>query len=348
MDLFSFYSMASITPIAYNTGSTIGGTTQYGSLAVGDTSQDYGAFPSGARFWATPDLDLYYVIARSIPSGNQPNPLSIQAFVGFEGCNKTENDFVTMANNVTGQNFTGGTQAKTWLETNGYWTSYPSTPGIVLPNLQLYLTAGNVTSYPGSGNNWYDLSPNAFTATLTNGVGYSASNGGTLTFNGSNQYVNTNNFLNAESFSVCAWFRKTSGGVEMIISKETNGGWPWNYRIWMNGGQIVGDIAQSGAQFVSVSSPLSSYNNGNWYNVVFTRNDSILRLYVNGVEVNNAADPLTGSITNNQTVWIGLSAYLGGSYDYIGDISEIMIYNAVLTASEVLQNFNATKTRFGY
>lgn len=342
--------MATITPVAYNTGSAIIGTSQYGNLAVGDTPQDYGTQPGGVIFWATPDLDLYYVIAKSVPAGNQPNPLLIPAYVGFNASpisGGTEG-FVNLANTVSGQNFTGGTQAKTWLENNGYWTSYSSLPNIVTSNLQFYVTAGNSSSYPGSGNNWYDLSPNSYTATLTNGVGYSAANGGTLTFNGSNQYVDTNNFLNAESFSVCAWFRKTSSGIQMIISKETNGGFPWNYRIWLNGGQIIGDIRQSSGLSQSINSPLSSYNNGNWYNVVFTRNDSILRLYVNGVEVNNVPDTLTGSITNNQTVWIGLSAYLGGSYDYIGDISEIMVYNAVLTDAEVLQNFDATKTRFGY
>lgn len=341
--------MATITPVAYNTGSTIFGTTQYGNLAVGDTSQDYGLQPGGVTFWATPDLDTYYVIAKPVPSGNQPNPLTIPAYVGFNASliSGGAMGFVNLANTLTGQNFTGATQAKTWLETNGYWTSYSSTPNIVTNNLQFYVTAGNPTSYPGTGINWYDLSPNAFTATLTNGVGYSAVNGGTLTFTTS-QYVNTNNFLNAESFSVCVWYKTTQGGIQMIISKETNGGWPWNYRIWLNGGQIIGDVAQGGGVSVSISSPTSSYNDGNWYNVVFTRNDSTLRLYVNGVEINNTPDTLVGSITNNQTVWIGLSAYLGGSYQFTGNISEVMVYNAVLNSAEVLQNFEATKTRFGY
>ena len=67
--------MATITPVAYNTGSTIDGTLQYGNLAVADTEQDYGAFPGGVRFWATPDQDLGYVIATEVPSGTQPNQI---------------------------------------------------------------------------------------------------------------------------------------------------------------------------------------------------------------------------------------------------------------------------------
>ena len=52
--------------------------------------------------------------------------------------------------------------------------------GIVTQNLQLYLNAGNVSSYPGSGTSWTDLSNNAYTTTLVNGTGYSADGGGTF------------------------------------------------------------------------------------------------------------------------------------------------------------------------
>lgn len=341
--------MATTQSFAYNTGASISGTTQSGDFAIGTPTTGYTSTP---QFWNGPDEDLGYIIAQPVPAGNQPNPVGISAYLGFFRTDgKTQNNFIELASVVAGQIFTGTTDALNWINANGYYTTF-SAAGIVTGNLQLYLTAGNPSSYPGSGNNWYDLSPNAYTATLTNGVGYSASNGGTLTFLGT-QYVNTNNFLNAESFSVCAWFRTSSSGIEMIISKETTGGWPWNYRIWLNGGQIIGDIAQNGGSNESISSPLSSYNNGNWYNVVFTRDDSTLRLYVNGVEINNVADTLTGSITNNQTVWIARSAYTNGgaspsgSYQYVGDISEIMVYDDVLTSAEVIQNFDATKARFG-
>ena len=122
--------MARITPIAYNTGSPIIGTTQYGNLAVGDTAQDYGGQPGGVTFWSSPDLDSYYVIAKPVPAGNQPNPLDIPAYVAFNASpisSGTEN-FVNLVNAVTGQNFTGGTEAKIWLETNGFWTNYDESP----------------------------------------------------------------------------------------------------------------------------------------------------------------------------------------------------------------------------
>jgi len=339
--------MATARPFAYNPGSLIPGTEQVGSLSIGAPTS---GFTNNPQYWNGPDEELGYVIAQSVSGNTQPTPLSgVTASVGFfRSSSLTEISFIELSEVISGQNFTTGSEAKTWLNNNGYWTSYGLAPSIVTANLQLYLTAGDTDSYPGSGTSWFDLSPNSYTSTLINGVGFSSASGGTLTFNGVNQYVNTNNFINAESFSVSSWFRTTTGGIKMIISKETNGGWPWNYRIWLNGGQIVGDIAQSGGISTSVSSPLSTYNNGGWYNVVFTRNDSTLKLYVNGVQIATAADTLTGAISNNQVVWIGQSAYLGGSYDYTGNISEIMVYNAVLTDAEVLQNFDATKTRFGF
>lgn len=336
--------MATTQTFAYNIGPVIPGTTQSGDFAIGTPTSGYTNSP---QFWNGPDEDLGYIIAQPVPAGNQPNPVGIPAYLGFFRTDgKTENKFIELASSVAGQTFTGSTQALNWISANGYYTTFTGS-GIVTSDLQLYLTAGNVASYPGSGINWYDLSPNAYTATLTNGVGYSAINGGTLTFAGT-QYVDTNNFLNAETFSVSVWYKTSQGGIQMIISKETNGGWPWNYRIWLNGGQIIGDIAQSGGVAEAISSPLSSYNDGNWYNVVFTRNSSTMKLYVNGVEIRSIADTLVGSITNNQTVWIAKSAYLGGSYQFTGNVSEVMIYYDVLTASEVVQNFDATKTRFGF
>lgn len=218
----------------------------------------------------------------------------------------------------------------------------PGALDIVRADLQLYLNAADSTSYPGAGTTWTDLSPNGYSTTLQGTPTYTSSTH--FAFN-AGDYIDTNQSLSSENFSVGAWFRTNFGGVKMILSKETNAGWPWNYRIWMNGGQIYGDIATLDSSN-SVVSPLTNYNNNSWYYVMFTRDSSKLRLYVNGVEVNNSNATLS-SITNSQEVWLGLSAYLGGSYQWNGDISQVFIYNRTLTASEILQNYNATKLTYG-
>ena len=139
--------MATITPIAYNnSGTPIPGTTQLGNLAIGSTNQDYGTFPLGYRFWATPDEESHYVVAYEVPAGNHPNPLSVPCFVGFfKTPVKTEESFIELAEYITiqdndPQTFTGGTEAKNWLNTNNYWTSYtPSTPFNDLETIATYL-----------------------------------------------------------------------------------------------------------------------------------------------------------------------------------------------------------------
>ena len=231
--------------------------------------------------------------------------------------------------------------------------SYRSTSSggisVVTDGLQLYLNAADSSSYPGTGTSWFDLSDNAYTTTL---VGAPAFNSTYFTFDGTTEYVDTNQSLASNTFSVGAWFRTSAAGIKMILSKESLAGNPWNYRIWLNGGQITGDISQVTTQ-ASITSPLTSYNNGSWYLVMFTRDDSNWYLYINGTQVATRADPYTGSITNAQEMWVGRSAFTQGgssptgSYQYTGDIGQIFIYNTVLSSADILQNYNATRSTYG-
>lgn len=238
------------------------------------------------------------------------------------------------------------TQMEVLQNYNATKSKYDSMEESIVTNaLQLYLTAGNSTSYGGSGTTWTDLSSNGYLTTLTNTPTYNSGNGGYFSFDGSD-YVDTNQSLESETFSVGGWFRTSAAGIKMFLSKEENAGNPWNYRIWLNGGRITADMSQVTTQ-ATLTSPLSTYNNGNWYQVMFTRDDSNWYLYVNGAQVNTRTDPYTGNVVNSQELWIGRSAFQGGSYQFVGDISEVMIYNRVLTSAEILHNYNVTKTRFG-
>jgi hypothetical protein len=221
---------------------------------------------------------------------------------------------------------------------------------LVSTNLQLYL---DPATYIGSGTSWIDSSANAYTTTLVGAPAYTSGSLDYFTYDGTTEYVDTNQSLGFESFSVGAWFRTSAAGIKMIVSKETTGGWPWTYRIWLNDGQIITDIAQNAGASVGVNSPLTTYNNGDWYLVMLTRNDSNLYLYVNGVQVATAADTLTGTIVNSQEVWWGRSAFTNGgasptgNYQYTGDLGELFVYDRVLTSGEILQNYDATKSKYG-
>jgi hypothetical protein len=115
--------MATARPFAYNPGTAIPGTEQLGNLSIGIPTS---GFTDNPQYWNGPDEDLGYVIAKPISGNTQPTPLIIiTASVGFgRSPLKTEESFVEYTNSIFGQSFTTGSQAKEWLNNNGYWTSY--------------------------------------------------------------------------------------------------------------------------------------------------------------------------------------------------------------------------------
>ena len=120
--------MATSRPFAYNTGSTITGTEQLGSIAIGYPTSGFTS--TGLRWWSGPDEDLGYVIAHTVPSGTQPNKLGVPAYIGFwRTPSKTDNNFISLSQYVssftgTPQTFASASAAKTWLNSAGYWTSW--------------------------------------------------------------------------------------------------------------------------------------------------------------------------------------------------------------------------------
>ena len=101
------------------------GSTLYGNLAVGVTLSSYGDNPGGVKWWNGPDEDLGYVIAHTVPSGNQPNPKGLSCSIGFwRTTSLTDQSFLTLVSQTVGQTFATASTAATWLNTNGYWTSY--------------------------------------------------------------------------------------------------------------------------------------------------------------------------------------------------------------------------------
>ena len=120
--------MATTTPLAYNLGGPIPGTTKVGDLAVGTTEQDYSISPGGVTWWMGPDQDLGYVVGVPVPSNTQPTNLSgITASVGFFRTDDlTDESFIGLAEYISNdygspQSFSSATQASIWLTTNGYW-----------------------------------------------------------------------------------------------------------------------------------------------------------------------------------------------------------------------------------
>jgi surface protein len=114
---------------AYNTGSTVNGTTQVGNIAVGQVDVEYSANYGGLQWWGGPDEENGYVIAVPVPAGDVSTPTDIDAYLRFKrSSDLTNNSFLQLVNSIAPTPpgpFTSATDASLWLSTNGYWNSYP-------------------------------------------------------------------------------------------------------------------------------------------------------------------------------------------------------------------------------
>lgn len=123
-------------PFARNTGGAISGTDQFGDIAVGVDPLDYSSQPGGVIWWMGPDEDIEgYVIAKDIPSENGPTPVgNIGTMTFWRSAALTDESFLIMAEEATGQDFADASAAYTWLFANGYWTNFVASGGDVTPD----------------------------------------------------------------------------------------------------------------------------------------------------------------------------------------------------------------------
>jgi len=209
----------------------------------------------------------------------------------------------------------------------------------------LYLDAGDLSSYSGTGTTWTDLSGYGNNGTLTNGPTFDNTYKGSIVFDGTNDYVNCNNSSNLQitQGSISAWAKTTITTVNYygILVKQSN------YGLFVYGGNLAtydwgnGVLRNSG---VSIA-------DGQWkyLTMTFTTNTGTPSnnaiFYINGVAVSTFTIKWS---TDAQSLIVGMGGSLGSPGQFFpGNVAIAQVYNRALTASEVLQNFNATRTRFG-
>jgi hypothetical protein len=226
-------------------------------------------------------------------------------------------------------------------------------PKIVTEGLVAALDAANNRSYLIGSNVWNDLSRNGNNGTLVNSPVYSSSNGGILQFDDvSLEYVTIPNIGTLSNWTVEVWFRLTTaltGKVTSIISNQFNNS-VLNFSIGTNNMPINSNLAvgfynlSSGGWKTTVGFvPVV----GNWYQVVGTYDGTTVRQYVNGVA---SGGTLTTSVASQSGGEIRMmrrwDESLISNNIVDGDLSNVKIYRTVLSSSQILQNYNAIKTRF--
>lgn len=239
----------------------------------------------------------------------------------------------------------------TWGAQTNAGRTHIATKGIVQSGLVLNLDAGVSSSYPGSGTTWTDLSGNGRTGTLTNMEvpgDYTSTNGGILTFDGMNEYVE--------------W-----SGSAIPLTAAT-------FIVWINRGAATGQAARAGlimsrnptatgmnlnpnlsnfalAYHWNDTSPTYSWNSGliiplnSWSMCALTVTSSLATGYLYQASgLTTATNGTTHNPTSMSVINVGRDAY--ESRPYLGSMAQALIYNRALTAAEIQQNFNATRSRY--
>ena len=210
--------------------------------------------------------------------------------------------------------------------------------GIVTSGLILWLDAANSFSYPGTGNVWYDLS----------GKGNHFIGGAALTWNkdtGFSAFTQTNRWYNS-STSWPSNLKTSQGGngYTTLVWAKCTGVAGWQKFIGNGDEQGYIDVyayASSAIYHQEDGSTLFYNNNISVNNDTLYMADSVWRMY--------GSTNLDGGAKTNPTDNFGIGGEGDAAYSYpfLGNIAVVMLYDRVLTSTEITQNFNAQRSRFG-
>ena len=218
-----------------------------------------------------------------------------------------------------------------------------SSASVVTTGLQLYLDAGNASSYPGTGTTWTDLTVNGRNGTLTNGPTYSSADGGSIVFDGSNDFVQCTGSLTVTAATFVTWIRRNGNQGQydgILFSRGTN---------------------TTGMNFQASNQLGYHWNDaGNTYNWQSGLTIPDLTWCMIAISVTNTAATAylcqtSGTTTATNTVGhassvlndIKLAVDDAAARYFAGNIAIAQLYNIALSADQVSQNFTADRARFG-
>jgi hypothetical protein len=210
---------------------------------------------------------------------------------------------------------------------------------IVTNGLVLYVDPAKYSSYAGSGTTIYDLSGFGNTGTLTNGPTFSGLNGGSIFFDGTNDTIvfsRSDILSGTQNFSVEAYIYPLVTSAEHIFGNY-NAGNTSGFELYIYQQKIT--VYYGGTY--TFSNPVISTNT--WYHVLATRSGNTISIYINGA--------LDSTGTNSTSITTSLPYTIGNAYNYnseafYGNISLVRAYSRALSATEISQNYNATKSRY--
>lgn len=231
---------------------------------------------------------------------------------------------------------------------------------IVTSGLSMHLDAAQKRSYPGTGTTWTDLSGNGKNGTFAASPKtptFNSDNGGSVVFNGLGQYVSIGvgtgvNQFGTGNFTVTGWIRRAaspSGGGNIIgdyYTGSTENTGEWQILSGISGGIVTFFIYRVGFGYLWLGQS-TGIATDTWFNFAVTRVGTTVTIYINGSTV--------GSTVTDSGSWGTATGNLNLGIDgdntieaFPGRIAIMMVYKSTgLSSTQVLQNYNAVKSRFG-
>ena len=220
----------------------------------------------------------------------------------------------------------------------------------VTNGLTLYLDAANTRSYSGSGNTIYNLAlTSAIGATKTAGIAHTTTNPSTFIATVASNYLISDYTLESgTSFTVCMWFKR----VGNVFWTALFGNEVWNsgtgYLAMLTSATTL-SFGRGGLAELTYSNAGFASSSFNFYTFVKNTSGTNSFIYLNGVQVasGSVANVAISKpfIFNNRWLNAGTAPSNGDSRD--SQFSQVLVYNRALSAAEVLQNYKATKKRYG-
>ena len=265
----------------------------------------------------------------------------------------TEAQMVSLTNTIGAQSFTTSGQCLNWFatQTDKMIFNRDYEP-VVTSGLTFNLDAGFTPSYPKSGSTWYDIS-GTNNLSLNNSPVYDSGNGGSIDFDGSDDYGTSSNILIPSNQTFCVWAVREGSAPALVSGIFTNHGGVFSVgNIGINlsrTNQLAPSIGYTDGDAEYISKPTTFVTQQNvifYATLVYVSSTNSIIWYVNGQLDSTYSLTKTPNFIN-YPVCLGRWDAAWNNYYFNGKVYVGQIYNKSLSASEVLQNYNAQKGRFG-